>query len=71
MSWCRDSKERIQKKKVLLYDKKLHIFLGKLRSKWIRSYVVKLVHPSKVITIINHRFGNDFKFNGMSLKEWF
>jgi hypothetical protein len=31
--------------KVLLYNSRLHLFLGKLRSRWTGPFVVKNVYP--------------------------
>ena len=45
-----------QGEKVLLYDSKLHIFLGKLKSRWNGPY--------GTMTIGNSRSGNEFKVNG-------
>ena len=39
--------------KVLLYSSHLHIFLGKLRSKWIGPFIVKVVHPYGTVGIEN------------------
>ena len=37
--------------KVLLYDAKLHLFSGKLRSLWTGPYIVSLVFPCDAIKI--------------------
>jgi len=37
--------------KVLLYDSKLHLFLGKLRSRWTGPYVVSRVFPYGAVEI--------------------
>ena len=31
--------------KVLLYSSRLHIFPGKLRYRWTKPFIVKVVHP--------------------------
>ncbi|RVW34780.1 Retrovirus-related Pol polyprotein from transposon 17.6 [Vitis vinifera] len=59
-----------QGEKVLLYDSKLHIFPGKLRSRWNGPYVVKEVFPYGTVTIQNPRTGNEFKVNGQRLKHF-
>ncbi|RVW22454.1 Retrovirus-related Pol polyprotein from transposon 17.6 [Vitis vinifera] len=59
-----------QGEKVLLYDSKLHIFPGKLRSRWNDPYVVKEVFPYGTVTIQNPRTGNEFKVNGQRLKHF-
>ena len=37
--------------KVLLYSTRLHIFPGKLRSRWTGPFIVKMVHPYGVVEI--------------------
>ncbi|XP_059593742.1 uncharacterized protein LOC132254043 [Vitis vinifera] len=59
-----------QGEKVLLYDSKLHIFPGKLKSRWNGPYVVKEVFPYGTVTIQNPRTGNEFKVNGQRLKHF-
>ena len=59
-----------QGEKALLYDSKLHIFQGKLRSRWNGPYVVKEVYPYGTMTIQNSRTGNEFKVNGQHLKHF-
>ncbi|KAL6315760.1 hypothetical protein AAG906_007186 [Vitis piasezkii] len=59
-----------QGENVLLYDSKLHIFLGKLRSRWNGPYVVKEAFPYGTMTIRNPRTSNEFKVNGQCLKHF-
>ncbi|KAL6327168.1 hypothetical protein AAG906_015207 [Vitis piasezkii] len=59
-----------QGENVLLYDSKLHIFPGKLRSRWNGPYVVKEIFPYGTVTIRNPRTGNEFKVNGQRLKHF-
>ncbi|XP_075480136.1 uncharacterized protein LOC142520868 [Primulina tabacum] len=49
-------------KKVLLYNSRLHIFLGKLRSRWTGPYVVKHVYTYGAVDIENHKNGDIFKY---------
>ena len=49
---------------VLLYNSQLHIFPSKLRSKWTRPFIVKIVHPYGVVEIENPENGKLFKVNG-------
>ncbi|XP_042991370.1 uncharacterized protein LOC122318232, partial [Carya illinoinensis] len=44
--------------KVLLYNSRLHLFPGKLRSRWIGPFVVKTVYPFGAIEIENPENGN-------------
>ena len=39
--------------KVLLYSSRLHMFQGKLRSRWTGSFVVKVVYPYGAVEIEN------------------
>ena len=54
----------------MLYHSKLHIFLGKLRSRWNGPYVIKKVFPYGTVTIQNPRTGSEFKVNGQCLKHF-
>ena len=56
--------------KVLLYNSRLHIFPGKLRSRWTGPFVVKNVYPYGAIDIENPRNGNVFKVNGQRLNPF-
>ena len=49
--------------KVPLYDSRLHLFPGKLKSKWTGPYVVRTVFPHGAIEIENPRDGAIFKVN--------
>ena len=54
--------------KVLLYNFRLHIFPGKLRSMWSGPFIVRHVYPYRAIDIENPKNGNVFKVNGQRLK---
>ena len=56
--------------KVLLYSSRLHMFPGKLRSRWTSSFVVKVVHPYGAVEIENPKNGKSFKVNGQRLKPF-
>ena len=56
--------------KVLLYNSRLHLFPGKLRSRWSGPFVVRQVHPYGAVDIENPRNGNVFKVNGQRLKPF-
>ena len=56
--------------KVLLYSSRLHIFPGKLRSRWTRPFIVKMVHPYGAVEIENLENGKLFKVNGHLLKPF-
>ena len=56
--------------KVLLYSSRLHMFPGKLRSRWIGSFIVKVVYPCGAVEIENPNSGKSFKLNGQRLKPF-
>ena len=56
--------------KVLLYSSRLHIFPGKLHSRWTGPFIVKIVHPYGAVEIENPENGKLFKANGHRLKPF-
>ena len=56
--------------KVLLYSSRLHMFPGKLRSKWIDPFVVKVVYPYGAVEIENPENGKSFKVSGQRLNPF-
>jgi hypothetical protein len=56
--------------KVLLYNSRLHLFLGKLKSQWTGPFIIRLVFPHAAIKIEDPKNGNTFKVNGQRLKPF-
>ena len=56
--------------KVLHYNSRLHLFSGKLKSRWTGPFVVKTVFPHCVVEISDTKDENDFKVNGQRLKPF-
>ena len=56
--------------KVLLYNSRLHMFPGKLRSRWIGPYLVHKIYPHGAIDIIHPNSSNITKVNGQRLKPF-
>ncbi|GJX74965.1 reverse transcriptase domain-containing protein [Tanacetum coccineum] len=56
--------------KVLLFNSRLRLHLGKLKSKWYGPYVVKNVYPYRAVEITNKN-GSSFKVNGQRLKKYY
>ena len=50
--------------KVLLYTSRLHMFPGKLRSRWTGPFIVKAVNPYGAVEIENPENGKTFKVKG-------
>ena len=49
---------------VLLYSSRLHMFPGKLRSRWTCPFVVKVVYPYGAVEIENPENEKSLKVNG-------
>jgi hypothetical protein len=56
--------------KVLLYNSRLHLFPGKLRSRWTGPYVVVTVYPHGAVEIRDPDNGKEFKVNRHRLKPF-
>ena len=57
--------------KVLLFDSRLRLFPGKLRSKWIGPLVVTNVFPHGAVQVQSLKSGHEFKVNGHRLKPYY
>ena len=53
---------------VLLYNSRLELFPGKLKSRWSGPFTVIVVTPFRVVTLRTES-GNEFKVNGQRLKH--
>ena len=56
--------------KVLLYNARLHLFPGKLRSRWSGPYIVHRVFPSGAVEVEDPTNGYISKVNGQRLKQF-
>jgi hypothetical protein len=57
-------------RKVLLYNSRLHLFLGKLRSQWTCPFIVRSVFSHGAIEIEDPKNGSTFKVNRQRLKPF-
>ncbi|KAM2222572.1 hypothetical protein ACFXTI_016708 [Malus domestica] len=57
--------------KVLLFDSRLRLFPGKLRSKWVGPFVVTNVIVHGALQIQSLKSGQEFKVNGHRLKPYY
>ncbi|RVW23242.1 hypothetical protein CK203_100432 [Vitis vinifera] len=64
------NKEFRKGQRVLLYDSRLHIFPGKLKSRWIGPFIIHQVHLNGVVELLNSNGTNIFKVNGHRLKPF-
>ena len=55
---------------VLLYDSKLHLFPGKLKSRWTGPFIVHQVYLNGSVDILNSKHSRVFKVNGQRLKPY-
>ena len=63
------SHKQFQKiQKVLLYDSKLHIFPGKLKSRWIGPFTIHELYSNGVVELLSST--GTFKVNGQCLKPF-
>ena len=56
--------------KVILYNSRLHLFLGKLQSRWSGPFIVRHILSHGAIEIQNPKNRNVFKVNGHLLKPY-
>ena len=49
---------------VLLYDSKLHLFPGKLKSRWIGPFTIHHAYPNGSVDLLNTKDNRVFKVNG-------
>ena len=55
---------------VLLYDSKLHLFSGKLKSRWTGPFIVQKAYPNGSVYLINPDDNRVFKVNGQRVKPY-
>ena len=63
------SKEFHFRDRVLLYNSRLKLFSGKLKSRWSGPFVIRQVFPYGTIEL-SHPNGSTFKVNGHCLKHY-
>ena len=63
-------KELFSGHRVLLYDSKLHLFSGKLRSRWTSPFIVSHAFLHGAIEIQDPIRAMHFKVNGQRLKQF-
>ena len=55
---------------VLLYDSKIHLFPGKLKSRWIGPFIVQQAYPNGSVDLLNLNDRRIFKVNGQRVKPY-
>ena len=56
--------------RVLLYNSRLHIFAGKLKTRWSGPFIVRTVFPHGAVLIADPKNNTEFKVNGQRLKPF-
>ncbi|XP_057246702.1 uncharacterized protein LOC130589456 [Beta vulgaris subsp. vulgaris] len=64
-------REETYGKKVLLYNARLKLFPGKLRSRWLGPFVITDIFPHGAVEIKSLESGKVFKVNGHRLKPFY
>nr|CAN79731.1 hypothetical protein VITISV_034269 [Vitis vinifera] len=64
------NKELQNGQRVLLYDSRLHIFPGKLKSRRIGPFIIHQVHLNEVVELLNSNGIDTFRVNGHRLKPF-
>ena len=55
---------------VLLYDSKLHLFSGKIKSRWIGPFIIHQAYPNGSVDLLNPNDNRVFKVNGKIVKPY-
>ena len=55
---------------VFLYDSKLHLFLGKLKSRWTGPFIVQQTHPNGSVDLLNPNDNRVIKVNGQRVRPY-
>ena len=53
-----------------MYNSCLHLFLGKLKSRWTGPYIVHKVHPYSTVEVYNTTDGTTYQVNDHRLKSY-
>ncbi|RVX02054.1 Retrovirus-related Pol polyprotein from transposon 17.6 [Vitis vinifera] len=65
------NKEFQKGQRVLLYDSRLHIFPGKLKSRWIGPFIIHRVYANGVVELLNSNGNDTFRVNDIvSSRSW-
>ena len=67
MITCKNFKKGDQ---VLLYDSKLHLFLEKLKSRWIGPFIIHQAYPNGSVDLLNPKDDRVFKVNEQRVKPY-
>ncbi|XP_038877765.1 uncharacterized protein LOC120069989 [Benincasa hispida] len=57
--------------KVLLFNYRLRLFLGKLKSSWSGPFIIKEVYLHGAVELVSEDRANAFKVNGQHIKSYY
>ena len=55
---------------VLLYDSNLHLFRGKLKSRWTGPFIVQQAYPNGSVDLLSPNDNRVIKVNGQRVKPY-
>ena len=55
---------------MLIYDSKLHLFPGKLKSRWTGPFTIQEAYANGSVDLFNSKENRVFKVNGQRLKPY-
>ncbi|XP_038907247.1 uncharacterized protein LOC120093025 [Benincasa hispida] len=64
-------KELVVGEKVLLFNSRLRLFPGKLKSRWSGPFIIKTIFPYGAVELTREDGTNAFKVNGQRVKPYF
>ena len=65
-----NQKNFTKRQRVLLYDSKLYLFPGKLKSRWTGPFTIHDMQSNGVVELLNFKSTQTFKVNGNRLKPY-
>ena len=63
-------RELIPGAEVLLFNSRLRLFPGKLKSRWSGPFKLVKVYPYGAVDLLDERLGHEFKVNGQRVKQY-
>jgi ribosomal protein S16 len=64
-------RELAEGQKVLLFNSRLKLFPGKLKSRWSGPFKLVKIYPHGAVELLNEKSGEKFKVNGQRVKTYF
>ncbi|XP_038877856.1 uncharacterized protein LOC120070081 [Benincasa hispida] len=68
---CISKKVLVVGQKVLLFNSRLRLFPGKLKSRWSGTFIIKTIFPYSTVELMREDGTNAFKVNDQRVKPYF